>query len=230
GRLLNKVLDMPVIILAVGLVLSLLAVLLYSHLPQELTPIEDRASFTISATAPMGSTATYTDHHMQKIEGLLRPYLEEGVIDGMMTITGFRGDPDRGNITVKLAPWDERDFSQQSIVAELTPKLAEVPGVRAVAINPPGLGQSGFNQPLQIIVSGPDYESAQQWSDQLLRALELNPNLIRLDTDFELTRPQIGVEIDRDRKSTRLNSSHVKISYAVFCLKKKNKEKNTTCE
>src|SRR5690606_42059489 len=28
---------------------------------------------------------------------------------------------------------------------------------------------------------------------------------------------------DRDRKSTRLNSSHVKISYAVFCLKKKIK-------
>src|SRR5690606_40783214 len=27
---------------------------------------------------------------------------------------------------------------------------------------------------------------------------------------------------ERDRKSTRLNSSHVKISYAVFCLKKKN--------
>src|SRR5690606_39358489 len=30
-----------------------------------------------------------------------------------------------------------------------------------------------------------------------------------------------------DRKSTRLNSSHVKISYAVFCLKKKKKKKNT---
>src|SRR3712207_6885235 len=29
---------------------------------------------------------------------------------------------------------------------------------------------------------------------------------------------------DRDRKSTRLNSSHANISYAVFCLKKKNKE------
>src|SRR5690606_15351777 len=29
-------------------------------------------------------------------------------------------------------------------------------------------------------------------------------------------------EIGEDRKSTRLNSSHVKISYAVFCLKKKN--------
>src|SRR3712207_8417444 len=29
-----------------------------------------------------------------------------------------------------------------------------------------------------------------------------------------------------DRKSTRLNSSHANISYAVFCLKKKNKHKN----
>src|SRR5205085_7430518 len=30
----------------------------------------------------------------------------------------------------------------------------------------------------------------------------------------------------RDRKSTRLNSSHSQISYAVFCLKKKKKKKN----
>src|SRR5690606_41082871 len=29
----------------------------------------------------------------------------------------------------------------------------------------------------------------------------------------------------KDRKSTRLNSSHVKISYAVFCLKKKKKQR-----
>src|SRR3712207_8389264 len=32
---------------------------------------------------------------------------------------------------------------------------------------------------------------------------------------------------ERDRKSTRLNSSHANISYAVFCLKKKNKSKQT---
>src|SRR5690349_22801384 len=35
-------------------------------------------------------------------------------------------------------------------------------------------------------------------------------------------------DADRDRKSTRLNSSHVEISYAVFCLKKKKKKKTTT--
>src|SRR5690349_23172516 len=34
-----------------------------------------------------------------------------------------------------------------------------------------------------------------------------------------------GPDTDIDRKSTRLNSSHVEISYAVFCLKKKKKER-----
>src|SRR5436309_7782151 len=37
----------------------------------------------------------------------------------------------------------------------------------------------------------------------------------------------VGVTQPRDRKSTRLNSSHVKISYAVFCLKKKKKKIHT---
>src|SRR5436309_11894957 len=38
----------------------------------------------------------------------------------------------------------------------------------------------------------------------------------------------LGTDRGRDRKSTRLNSSHVKISYAVFCLKKKKKHSSYT--
>src|SRR5690349_22540271 len=36
---------------------------------------------------------------------------------------------------------------------------------------------------------------------------------------------EAAASLGRDRKSTRLNSSHVEISYAVFCLKKKKKER-----
>src|SRR5207302_8006551 len=39
--------------------------------------------------------------------------------------------------------------------------------------------------------------------------------------DFRGTDHSRNIQITLDRKSTRLNSSHVKISYAVFCLKKK---------
>src|SRR5437660_4884580 len=41
--------------------------------------------------------------------------------------------------------------------------------------------------------------------------------------DFDNDKYDCCGGIQRDRKSTRLNSSHVAISYAVFCLKKKNK-------
>src|SRR5690606_40000698 len=43
-------------------------------------------------------------------------------------------------------------------------------------------------------------------------------SLVLLNIDPMPVSPQAGIQ---DRKSTRLNSSHVKISYAVFCLKKK---------
>src|SRR5690349_22171489 len=52
------------------------------------------------------------------------------------------------------------------------------------------------------------------------------------DQSFGVCRPhgaeRVCDEPCRDRKSTRLNSSHVEISYAVFCLKKKKKKKNRT--
>src|SRR5699024_12178143 len=49
--------------------------------------------------------------------------------------------------------------------------------------------------------------------EQIPRALEIRPDLVSLCAG--------GNDCLRDRKSTRLNSSHVSISYAVFCLKKK---------
>src|SRR2546430_9585006 len=47
---------------------------------------------------------------------------------------------------------------------------------------------------------------------------------LRRQSSQELVRRRIRVNKKEDRKSTRLNSSHSQISYAVFCLKKKNKE------
>src|SRR2546429_3704024 len=47
--------------------------------------------------------------------------------------------------------------------------------------------------------------------------------LVSTEPEDPLDDSAIAIEQDRDRKSTRLNSSHGYISYAVFCLKKKKK-------
>src|SRR3712207_7701378 len=53
---------------------------------------------------------------------------------------------------------------------------------------------------------------------RLHRDAELHPLQLRPRVE---QRPQSTLQIGADRKSTRLNSSHANISYAVFCLKKK---------
>src|SRR5438067_10066961 len=63
--------------------------------------------------------------------------------------------------------------------------------------------------------------------DGVHKTLRVRVRIGRLKRCLHHTNPRVGQELPhrRDRKSTRLNSSHVSISYAVFCLKKKKKTK-----
>src|SRR5690606_31546887 len=60
-----------------------------------------------------------------------------------------------------------------------------------------------------------------QTDPQYVAYLEEGNDVGGIDVGFLVRTDDIGAGLTRDRKSTRLNSSHVKISYAVFCLKKK---------
>src|SRR5258708_33716241 len=71
-----------------------------------------------------------------------------------------------------------------------------------------------INTSLKLLIADPGSIEAEK------RIYELAHNLKGEGASF-------GDPRDRDRKSTRLNSSHQIISYAVFCLKKKNTSKQT---
>src|SRR2546427_4130746 len=56
----------------------------------------------------------------------------------------------------------------------------------------------------------------------VLDSLQFAALLLHLEQEFGISISLAALEMEIDRKSTRLNSSHSQISYAVFCLKKKN--------
>src|SRR2546427_9160650 len=70
--------------------------------------------------------------------------------------------------------------------------------------------------------SPPSFAVARAYVDQLARSNGLAPDKVAAARSA-LARAEHLSGPQRDRKSTRLNSSHSQISYAVFCLKKKKK-------
>src|SRR5690554_7467012 len=69
-------------------------------------------------------------------------------------------------------------------------------------------------------------EALAEAQDQGLDLVLISPNAVPpVAKMLDLGRFKYAAQKKADRKSTRLNSSHVRISYAVFCLKKKTKKK-----
>src|SRR2546430_11448487 len=83
---------------------------------------------------------------------------------------------------------------------------------------------------LAVVVSNVEIESEYQFERRMFGS---NPEQLRslaawlLEQEAEEVVMESTAQYWKDRKSTRLNSSHSQISYAVFCLKKK-KNKNTS--
>ncbi|MBE0487193.1 efflux RND transporter permease subunit, partial [Marinobacter sp.] len=198
-KLLVFSLNQPGLLLGLGVVGLIIATVIFPRLPQELAPTEDRGVIIMPTSAPRGSTVQYTDHFARQAESELLPYLDEGIAARFLSIVGFRGEEDRAFMIMGLTHWDQRDIKQQQVTSDIRQKLADISGVRINVINPPGLGQRGFNQPVEFVVAGPDYESVQAWSEEIVERAKENPNLINVDTDFELTRPELRLSIDRDR-------------------------------
>src|SRR5207302_10598649 len=80
------------------------------------------------------------------------------------------------------------------------------------------------------ICQAPSFWSSCGRADTKTKATSLRPPSVACKLRIEAISRRHGVhqlpQKLTDRKSTRLNSSHVKSSYAVFCLKKKNRSTN----
>lgn len=204
GWLLRKSLGAPVIVLALGGVVSLVAYLMFLAIPREFAPTEDRGVFFIPVTGPEGASYDYTRNNIIKIEDTLKPYVADGTVTTVQSFVApaWGGRPSPVNsafMVVRLKDWSDREIKQQDVVKDAFPKLLAITGVRAIAVNPPSLGQRGSQPPVQFVLGGPTYPILDGWADRIVeRALE-NPKLLGVDRNYKPTRPELRVAIDRNR-------------------------------
>ncbi|MCA4917866.1 MAG: efflux RND transporter permease subunit [Roseomonas sp.] len=217
---LDKALRAPVLVMGVSAAMSLFAVVLFNALPKEFAPTEDRGVVIIPTTGPEGASFPYTTEHVIRLESLLQKYIDNGEAYAVFATVGGFQRPAVGNIAnvfVRLAPWNERERKQQAIAAEIFPLVAGIPGIRGFALNPPSLGQRGFQPPLQFVIGGPDYDTLIAWRDVFLEKARTNPRLLNLDHNFKETKPEVRVDIDR-RKAADLGISIAAVGRTIETL------------
>jgi multidrug efflux pump len=175
---------------------------LYEQTPSEFAPKEDRGAFFVVIKAAEGASYSSVVEYMDVVEERLMPLVEAGEVRrlliraprGFGRPTSFNG----GFAIVVLEDWGQRR-SAWDILAEVRGKLSDLPGVVAIPIMRQGLG-GGINKPVQFVIGGGTYDELAEWRDRLIEAIEAdNPGLTGIDDDYEETKPQIAISIDRDR-------------------------------
>jgi len=175
---------------------------LFTHLKTELAPLEDRGNIVGIVVAPEGVTLGYTDSYARKVEELYSAIPEMSSLFVVVAPGLEKPNPVNSAIAfLRLVAWEKRSRTQQEIVKTLFPKLAGLTGVLAFAINPPSLGQSFRSTPLQFIVQGNSYQQLEEMTSKILNKMRENKQLFMPDSDLKLNKPQLRVEIDRDKAS-----------------------------
>tara|TARA_B100000700_G_scaffold331565_1_gene465611 strand:+ start:13724 stop:16831 length:3108 start_codon:yes stop_codon:yes gene_type:complete len=195
---LGKTLHQPILMLLLLVIAVVALVQLSEKVPSEFVPKEDRGNFFILMNAQEGASFESNAKNLEKIESILMPYRENGKINRLLVRTpGFGGNA--GIAIVGSADWDERDFSTFSLMDEISAKLNSVPDVRAFAIMRSGISGGGLGRPVQFVLQGDTYENLVEWRDIVLEKAAQNPGLVRVDSDYKETSPQLLVNINRDR-------------------------------
>ncbi|MBP2294466.1 efflux RND transporter permease subunit [Azospirillum rugosum] len=184
------------LVLLVGAGVAGLSYTLFTGLKSELAPVEDRGTIVGIAIAPEGSTLDYTESYAKRMEELFRTI---PVLEKFFVVVGFPV-VNQGISFVRLVDWDQRDVKQQAITAQLFPKMFGIPGILAFVTNPPSLGQSPVEKPVNFVIqSSLPYGELQKMVDGLLAEARKFPGLTNLDTDLKLNKPELRITIDRDK-------------------------------
>jgi len=173
---------------------------MWSVLPRELAPLEDRDNIRVNITAPEGATMEYTESWMEKIDAYVNDQVPEtyrtfSILGGGMG----RTDANAAIQNIYLKPPAERQRSQAQIAEQVTRDMADFTGVRAFPSQPPTIGDRRAGQPLAFVLQAPNFETMVEVLPKFLEAAGKSPKMRQIDADLKVNRPEGVISINRQR-------------------------------
>ena len=196
ARVLGASLQVRWIVVGVMLASAVGSWWLLGSIRQELAPMEDRGVVLATINGPDGATLAYTRKYAEAIENIASQYPE---FERVFTIVG-NPSVAQGSVILRGKDWEDRDRTTMEIARDLAPKIAALPGVSSFPITPPSLGQGFRERPINyVIVTSDTYENLSKTVRQFQDRLAQNPGFVQVDTDLRLNKPEIRMDVDRER-------------------------------
>ncbi|HEY3402303.1 MAG TPA: efflux RND transporter permease subunit [Ohtaekwangia sp.] len=191
----------------VVLVASLaLAWFLAPKLPSELAPLEDRSMIGLAVIAPEGTSYESMEQTMKEINNFVSDSIPELHADrtyaGIAASVGSLAQPvNMGFQWIFLKDPKERTsgLTQQDVYMKLVAASGKFRNVMIIPIQFPTIGGFSTSQPLQYIIQAPDLPSLTKVMPELMSKVYQSKKLSFPDPDFKVNRPEIGINIDRQR-------------------------------
>ena len=176
---------------------------IFSTIPSELAPMEDRSQFRLSVTAPEGTSYDYMDAYMDSLNTFLIDSVPEKKMMISLTAPGFGGGSvNSGFFSVVLADPKDRVRSQQDIVDMVNRNIKKFPQGRAFASQDQTISTSRHGgQPIEFVIQNNDFDKIRKVLPEFLEEAKKSPILQGVDADLKFNKPELRINIDRLRAS-----------------------------
>src|SRR3954462_12715535 len=190
------------IVLMTFIAICALTAVLFARAPKGFLPSEDAGQLLCFVEGPQDISYDAMVELQRQVADIIA---KDPNVEATMSFVGASGASpllNVGRITVNLKPFNERKPADQ-IVRELRPKLANVLGAKVFVQNIPSIRIGGqiTKSPYQYIMRSATPEELYHWVPTIEQKLRSLPSLVDLSSDLQITRPQVTVQIDREKAS-----------------------------
>lgn len=197
-------------------ILLLLTGYLFVLVPKGFIPTEDTGQLMGNTKAAQDISFDEMLRHQQAVVDILRQDPNIEAINSIVGASGPNGSMNSGRITIRLKPRSQRKRSADEIVQELTPKLRQVPGIQAFLRSPSAIpiGGQQTNSTYQFTLQSLNADDLRQAVPPLLEKVRAIPGLRGVDSDLQLSTPQVEVKVDHQKAAT-LNITAAQVEKAL---------------
>jgi len=190
------------VVLVVFLGVCVATGVLFYRAPKGFLPSEDSGQLFCFVEAPQDISFDAMVEAQRRVAEIIAadPNVEAAM--SFVGATGFSPSLNVGRITVTLKPFKQRKPADE-VVRGLRPKLANVLGVKAFIQNVPAIRIGGqlTKSPYQYVMRSASIDELYQWAPLIEQKLRTLPGLIDVTSDLQITRPEVTVQIEREKAS-----------------------------